>query len=142
MTGIMGVKKNKINLYIPLTHACISVILYIQGKERGKNKMKIDFKMRFDELSEYDQFCAKVSDIKELLEWIDFLENYKTSEWYNEYINREYINKYNNEKQEYKSIGYFEIKENEEDQIIILKIEDNNKKIEKILNKFKELNQD
>jgi hypothetical protein len=104
--------------------------------------MKIDFKMRFDKLSEYDQFCAKVSDIKELLEWIDFLEKYKTSEWYNEYINREYINKYNNEKQEYKSIGYFEIKENEEDQIIILKIEDNNKKIEKILNKFKELNQD
>jgi len=125
-----------------LTHACIRVILYIQGKERGKNKMKIDFKMRFDKLSEYDQFCAKVSDIKELLEWIDFLEKYKTSEWYNEYINREYINKYNNEKQEYKSIGYFEIKENEEDQIIILKIEDNNKKIEKILNKFKELNQD
>jgi hypothetical protein len=104
--------------------------------------MKIDFKMRFDELSEYDQFCAKVSDIKELLEWIDFLEKYKTSEWYNEYINREYINKYNNEKQEYKSIGYFEIKEDQEDQIIILKIEDNNKKIEKILNKFKELNQD
>jgi len=114
-------------------------ILYIQGKERGKNKMKIDFKMRFDE---YDQFCAKVSDIKELLEWIDFLENYKTSEWYSEWYNREYINKYNNEKQEYESIGYFEIKEYQEEQIIILKIEDDNKKIEKILNKFKELNQD
>ena len=115
------------------------VILYIQGKERGKNKMKIDFKMRFDE---YVKFSTKVSDIKELLEWIDFLEKYKTSEWYNEYINREYINKYNNEKQEYESIGYFEIKEYQEEQIIILKIEDDNKKIEKILNKFKELNQD
>jgi vacuolar-type H+-ATPase subunit I/STV1 len=98
--------------------------------------MKIDFKMRFDE---YDQFCAKVSDVKEVLEWIDFLENYKTSEWYNEYINREYINKYNNEKQEYESVGYFEIKENQEEQIIVLKIEDDNKKIEKILNKFNEL---
>ena len=40
--------------------------------------MKIDFKMRFDK---YDQFCAKVSDIKELLEWIDFLENYNTYKW-------------------------------------------------------------
>jgi anaerobic selenocysteine-containing dehydrogenase len=139
MTGIMGVKKNKINLYIPLTHACMHVILYIQGKERGKNKMKIDFKMRFDE---YVKFSTKVSDIKELLEWIDFLENYKTSEWYSEWYNREYINKYNNEKQEYESIGYFEIKEYQEEQIIILKIEDDNKKIEKILNKFKELNQD
>jgi len=99
--------------------------------------MKIDFKMRFDE---YDQFSTKVSDIKELLEWIDFLENYKTGKWYNEYgINREYINKYNNEKQEYKSVGYFEIKENQEEQIIILKIEDDNKKIEKILNLFNEL---
>ena len=94
--------------------------------------MKIDFKMRFDE---YVKFSTKVSAIKELLEWIDFLENYKTSEWYN----REYINKYNNEKSEYQSIGYFEIKENEEEQIIILKIEDDNKKITKILDKFKEL---
>jgi len=35
MLGVMRGKKNKINLYIPLTSASIHAILYIEDKERG-----------------------------------------------------------------------------------------------------------